>query len=138
MNFSSLLSVVIIASLLTGSPACACEPAPDESSADAHHQHHVTQDAPEAHCDHQDCNSCITQSSVCASLQVFSEHGDLVTRPVLFDKILEFEFPDQAPPLIDTGQPPVLTRSIAQWAQIVSYLLRTVETPIHRKDRLNE
>lgn len=138
MNVSSLLSIIVIASLLAGGAACACEPVPDESSTDVHHEHHVLQDAPDAQCAHQDCDACVTLSSGCASLQVLTDHTGPLIRPLPFERVFEFDFPDQAPSFIDTGQLPVLAKSITQWGQTQPFILRAVDTPIQRKDQLNE
>lgn len=152
MNLSNLVSAVIVASLLIGNVACACDKVdlailPDSHHQhDAHHQHshehsHKHQGSDQtlpAPCDHQNCASCTSLESSCASLVSDTVYQDRETRlhPVQKDFGLDSPDLDHAP--IDAGQPRASPHMVVLQEPYEPPLFLLADTPIQRKDQLTE
>ena len=139
MNISNLVFAVIVASLLAGNVACACDKLDSGLSRDGHHQHQVSNPGHQAPCDHQRCDSCSSLESSCTSTAEDAAFLDRDTRLHALQKDLEPDHPDLESAPIDTGQPrasPPLM--VVMRGSYEPPAFPSADTPILRKDQLTE
>lgn len=142
MNISNLVSAVIVASLLIGNIACACNKVDSAVSPDAHHQHVGHDNHPEsklaqqAPCDHQDCAGCESLKGSCVSGAYDAIHQDRETRLHPIQSTLGLDSPDLDDTPNETGQPRASPPMVVLWVSYEPPPFLFADTPIQRKDQL--
>ena len=148
MSISNLTSAVIVASLLIGNVACACDkvdlaiPPDSHHQHDAHHQHshehHGSDQTRQTPCDHRNCDSCTSLESSCTSDVIDVVNQDRENRLLPNQKNVELDSPDLDHAPIDTGQPRASPRMVVVQETHEPPLFLLADTPIQRKDQLTE
>jgi len=148
MNISNLVSALIVVSLLIGNVVCACDKVESGISPDSHHQHNTQQQpshehhgsnhAQQATCDHQNCDTCTSLESSCTSEFKVLVDQERETRLHPNQKSFELDSSDLDYALLDTGQPRASPGGVVLLEPYESPLFLVAETPITRKDQLSE